>query len=117
MPVAESMVALTIMDHLMRQRLLATRSTLENLRDTVDLIDRNILLLLAERQGLVRQIGDVKKRRGKLVRDARRERKVLALQSAGARDLGLDSALVVKIFRDVFSLARASQRMARRRRP
>jgi hypothetical protein len=39
---------------------------------------------------------------------------VLAMQSAGARDLGLDRALVVKIFRDVFALARASQHEARR---
>jgi len=109
-PVAESMVALTIIDHLMRQRLLASKSLLGNLRDTIDLIDRNVLLLLAERQGLVRQIGAVKRKRGKQVRDLRRERSVLETQRAGARELGLDEAMVEKIFMDVFDLARASQK-------
>jgi chorismate mutase/prephenate dehydrogenase len=103
------MVALTIIDHLMRQRLLASRSRLENLRDTIDLIDRNMLLLLAERQGLVRQIGAIKRRRGKLVRDRKREKSVLRTQRAGARDLGLDEEMIEKIFLDVFGLARASQ--------
>ena len=109
-PVAESMVALTIVDHLMRQKLLASKSILGNLRDTIDLIDRNLLLLLAERQGLVRQIGAVKRKRGKLVRDKRRERTVLRVQRAGARALGLDEAMIETIFRDVFGLARASQK-------
>lgn len=109
-PVAESMVALTIIDHLMRQRLLASRSQLESLRETIDLVDRNLLLLLAERQGLVRQIGALKKKTGRLVRDARRERAVLRTQREGARVLGLDEAMVGKIFGDVFRLARASQR-------
>jgi chorismate synthase len=109
-PVAESMVALTIIDHLMRQRLLASRSRLENLRDTIDLIDRNMLLLLAERQGLVRQIGAIKRRRGKLVRDRKREKNVLRTQRAGARDLGLDEEMIERIFLDIFGLARASQK-------
>jgi chorismate mutase/prephenate dehydrogenase len=94
----------------MRQKLLASRSALTNLRDTIDLIDRNMLLLLAERQGLVRQIGALKRRRGKTVRDAKREGNVLRSQRAGARDLGLDEEMVEKIFRDVFGLARASQK-------
>jgi chorismate synthase len=109
-PVAESMVALTIIDHLMRQRLLASRSLLQNLRDTIDLIDRNMLLLLAERQGLVRQIGAIKRKRGKLVRDRKREKSVMRTQRAGARDLGLDEEMIEKIFLDVFGLARASQK-------
>jgi len=109
-PVAESMVALTIIDHLMRQRLLASTSRLESLRETINLIDRNVLLLLAERQGLVRQIGALKKKTGRVVRDARRERAVLRTQREGARVLGLDEAMVETIFRDVFRLARASQR-------
>jgi chorismate synthase len=109
-PVAESMVALTIIDHLMRQRLLASRSKLHNLRDTIDLIDRNLLLLLAERQGLVRQIGAVKRKSGKGVRDRNRERRVLLAQRSGARALGLDEGMIEKIFQDVFGLARASQK-------
>jgi chorismate mutase/prephenate dehydrogenase len=95
----------------MRQRLLASRSRLDDLRDTIDLIDRNMLLLLAERQGLVRQIGAIKRRRGKLVRDRGRERSVLRTQRAGARDLGLDEEMIERIFLDVFGLARASQRV------
>ena len=63
-PVAESMVALTLLDHLLRQQLLKKKHKLLDIRDSIDLIDSNILLLLSERQTLVEQVGDLKKRKG-----------------------------------------------------
>jgi chorismate synthase len=109
-PVAEAMTALTIYDHLTRQRLLARQSKIATLRDTIDLIDHNIVLLLSERQGLVRQIGKLKKRTKTNVYDKNREETVLRTQSTTARDLGLDENVVVDIFRSIFALAKASQR-------
>jgi chorismate synthase len=109
-PVAESMVALTLFDHLTRQKLLARKSVLRDLRDTIDLIDQNILLLLSERQGLVRQIGILKKKRGTRVFDKSREKEILRKQLKVAKDLGLDTDVIAEMIRAIFKLAKTSQR-------
>ena len=109
-PVAEAMVALTIFDHLTRHRLMARKTLLRDLRDTIDLVDRNIVLLLSERQSLVRQIGQVKKRRGKKIVDKRREREILASHRQVAQDLHLDVSFVEEMFRAIFKLAKTSQK-------
>jgi chorismate synthase len=109
-PVAESMVALTILDHLTRQRLLRRESKIESLRDTIDLIDRNIVLLLAERQSLVAQIGDLKRRRGAKVFDRSRQLRILRKQLPVARQLGLDETFITQLFTAIFRLARSTQR-------
>ncbi len=113
-PVAESMVALTILDHLTRQRLLRHESKIAALRATIDLVDRNIILLLAERQALVTQIGDLKKKRRKKVFDKSRERSILRKQLPVARQLGLDPSFVTQLFHAIFRLARTTQRAPRR---
>jgi chorismate synthase len=64
-PVAESMVALTLLDHLTRHELLKKKSTLRLLRDAIDLIDRDILLLVAGRIRLMEEVQELKKKRGK----------------------------------------------------
>jgi chorismate synthase len=109
-PVAEAMVALTVFDHLTRHRLMAKKTLLRDLRDTIDLVDRNIVLLLSERQSLVRQIGKVKKRRGKKIVDKRREREILANHRRVAQDLHLDVNFVEEMFRAIFKLAKTSQK-------
>jgi chorismate synthase len=109
-PVAESMVALTLLDHLTRQKLLRRQTRLSTLRETIDLIDTNILLLIAERQALVGQIGELKKRRGKGVQDKKREQQILAKQLAVASDLGLDRRFTTDLLRAIFGLARSTQR-------
>ncbi len=113
-PVAEAMVALTILDHLTRQRLLRHESKITALRETIDLVDRNIILLLAERQALVSQIGEMKRKRGKKVADKSRERAILRRQLPVARQLGLDPGFITQLFRAIFRLARTTQRTSRR---
>jgi chorismate synthase len=109
-PVAEAMVALTVFDHLTRHRLMAKKTVLRDLRDTIDLVDHNIVLLLSERQALVRQIGEVKKRRRQRIVDKNREREILARQRRTARDLHLDVEFVQEMFRAIFKLAKTSQK-------
>jgi chorismate synthase len=115
-PVAESMVALTIFDHLTRQQILRRQEKLKTLRDTIDLIDHNLLLLIAERQALVRQVGELKARRGRLVRDPKREKEILRRQKAVAREIGLDPGFTGDLFRAVFALAKSTQASQRKRR-
>jgi len=109
-PVAESMVALTLLDHLTRQRLLRRKKAIQDLRDTVDLVDTNIVLLLTERQALVGQIGTLKKRKKAKIVDKKRERQILRKQVAVAHSLGLDEEFTGKLFHAIFNLARATQR-------
>lgn len=109
-PVAEAMVALTLLDHLTRQRLLRHESKIDALRKTIDLVDQNIVLLLAERQTLVRQIGDLKKTRGKKILDKSREEKILRKQLPVAAQLGLDRRFTANLFRAIFQLARTTQK-------
>lgn len=115
-PVAESMVALTILDHLTRQQLLKKKSTLRDLRDGIDLIDHNILLLISERQNLVRQVGMVKKRRKAKIFDPGREKEILRKQLPVAGDLGLDRDFARDLFIAIFKLAKSTQREESERR-
>jgi chorismate synthase len=108
-PVAEAMAALTLLDHLTRQRLLRHESKIDALRKTIDLVDQNIVLLLAERQSLVRQIGALKKSRGKKILDRSREEKILRKQLPVAAQLGLDRRFTAHLFRAIFQLARTTQ--------
>ncbi len=109
-PVAEAMVALTLFDHLTRQQLLKKKTKLQALRDDIDLIDRNILLLVAERQALVEQVGLLKKKKGEKIYDPLREKKILSRQLATAEELGIDLHFVRQICRAIFDLARTTQR-------
>ena len=99
---------------LTRQRLLRHESRIDALRKTIDLVDQNIVLLLAERQALVRQIGDLKKTRGKKILDKSREEKILRKQLPVASQLGLDRRFTAKLFRAIFQLARTTQKGTKR---
>ncbi|MER3524301.1 MAG: chorismate synthase [Ignavibacteria bacterium] len=109
-PVAEAMVALTLLDHLTRQQLLKRKTKLQALRHDIDLIDTNILLLVAERQSLVEQVGLLKKKRGEKIYDPQREKDILARQLATARAFGIDPQFIRTICRAIFDLARTTQR-------
>ena len=108
-PVAEAMVSLTILDHLTRQQLLRREPKLKTLRDSIDLVDHNILLLLAERQEMVREIGRLKRRKRRAVLDTKRERQILKAQLPVAEGLGLDREFVRELFESIFRLARSTQ--------
>lgn len=109
-PVAEAMVALVIFDHLTRLQLMKKTNRLHDLRDSIDQIDHSIMLMLAERQIVAGQIGEVKKRSGRKVSDAKREEEVLRKRSAFAKELGLDPGLTKEMFRKVFHLSKAKQK-------
>lgn len=108
-PVAESMVALTLLDHITRQEMLRKKTKLRALRDVIDLVDHNIMLLVAERQSLVEQVGLLKKAQGQEIYDPAREKEILEKQLAIARELGIDASFTKKICNAIFDLARTTQ--------
>ena len=73
-PVAEAMVALVLIDHLLMQERLTRTNELQELRDKIDTIDTQLLLMLAQRQRLVKEIAAVKQKQNLSIHDEQRER-------------------------------------------
>lgn len=79
--------------------------TLENLREKLSGIDRQIVELIAARQSVVDEIGNNKQTVGRATRDFERERDVLEMARSQAETLGVDPNLADEI---MTTLIRAS---------
>ena len=138
-PVAEAMVAITLLDLLLRARMsynakphqekenvpgIDTRS-LEGLRKKVKDHDRKLVQLLKKRLELAMEIGKKKMALGLPVKDAEVERSVIESALSSGRELGLHPRLVEAIMRAVLAESRLQQearhgpgkRLALRRKP
>jgi chorismate mutase / prephenate dehydrogenase len=72
---------------------------LEELRERITALDRQLLSLIAERQALSRQVAEAKRADGRATRDFRREREVLMDGRAAAESLGVSPALAESMLR------------------
>jgi len=75
-----------------------TRKLLASFRLEIDSLDEELLRVLARRQQLVTQIGELKREHGLTILQAERWRQVLAKAQASGQELGLSPALVADIF-------------------
>jgi chorismate mutase len=82
---------------------------LEELRRKVDAIDDQILAALCERVKVCRAIGEEKKRRGKPVHDALREKAVYERVREKAAGLGLNEAQIEVLYREIVNMCSAVQ--------
>jgi chorismate mutase/prephenate dehydrogenase len=73
--------------------------TLEDLRDQLSALDRQLLELIAQRQELSRQVAEVKRADGRPTRDFKRERDVLMQGRATAESIGLSPDLAESVLR------------------
>jgi chorismate mutase / prephenate dehydrogenase len=73
--------------------------TLDELRERLSALDRQLLTLVAERQALSRQVAEVKRAEGRPTRDFRRERDVLLQARAAASSLGISPSLAESVLR------------------
>lgn len=87
--------------------------TLEQLRNTLDALDRRLLELIAERQALSREIAEVKRAEGRATRDFTREREVLLQARESAAALGLSPALAESMMRLMIRGSLAAQERIR----
>ena len=108
-PVAESMIALVLIDKILKQQLIQHGKTLNELRQNIDLIDKNILLLLAERQKISKLIGEEKAKINKPIFDKKREESVLKKRKAFAKKLSLDNNFVETFYKSLFSISKSVQ--------
>ena len=109
-PVAESMIALVLLDKiLINQTLPHKNQTLNELRKDIDFLDKNILLLLAERQKISKLIGKEKTKINKPILDKKREEIVLKKRKAFAKKLCLDTHFIETFYKSLFSISKNVQ--------
>ena len=73
-------------------------------RDTIDRLNDEIIILIAERQKAALAIGGVKKRYGKPVVDRSREQAILDKIREKAQAKGLDPDALERVFREIIRL-------------
>jgi len=79
------------------------------LRATIDALDREVLRLLARRNGIVAEIAEYKREHRLEIRDLQREREILDDRCARAAQLGLSPALIESLFRLILWASRDRQ--------
>lgn len=109
-PVAESMIALVLADHLIRQKLLRKNGKVSTLRREIDFLDDMLTVLLSERAELVRGVGQWKREHGIPIPDAKREAEILGRRVSVAESAHLEPGFLKEVFTTVFRHARKIQR-------
>jgi chorismate mutase/prephenate dehydrogenase len=87
--------------------------SLEDLRARLDVLDRQLLEIVAERQSLGTRIAEVKRATGQSTRDFRREREVLLRARRDAEALGISPALAESILHSLIRGSLTTQEQAR----
>jgi chorismate mutase/prephenate dehydrogenase len=86
---------------------------LEQLRRNLSAVDRQLVELIAERQSIVGEIGKSKLQTGAGTRDYKREKDVLDMGRAQARDLGVDPDLIENLLQLLIRTSLESQERER----
>jgi chorismate mutase/prephenate dehydrogenase len=87
--------------------------SLDELRARLDVLDRQLLELVAERQAISTEIAAVKRSTGQSTRDFRREREVLLKARRDAAALGVSPALAESILQSLIRGSLTTQEQAR----
>jgi len=82
---------------------------IQKLRGDINRLNGEIIELLAERVKIAKQIGDVKKKKGKPVVDIGREAIVYEQVKQLADDMNLDQEGVEKVFKEIIRLSVEAQ--------
>ncbi len=83
---------------------------LGRLRKRLDRVDRRIVEALAERLRLVGQVADAKGPEAEHLRDRQREEEVLGRLAASAREMEVDEAFLVRLYREIMDHSLRRQR-------
>jgi chorismate synthase len=109
-PVVESMIALVLADHLMRQKLLKRSNTNHKIRSEINIIDDMLLLLLARRKELAEDVGIWKKKMKLPIYDAQREHEIMEKRYSLLYESKLDRKFIKDIYKIIIKNAREVQR-------
>ncbi len=96
-PVAEAMVALVLIDHILMQERISRESDLKQLQEKIDTLEVQVMLMLAQRRRLVQKIEQIKEQNQTPVEDVNREKEVKQNWRQLAEKLGFPVALTDKL--------------------
>jgi len=71
---------------------------LDELRNSIDEVDRDILVALSRRRDIVRKIGEVKKKMNLKLKDTARWQEVLVSRKLLAKELDIPEAVAISIW-------------------
>jgi chorismate mutase/prephenate dehydratase len=77
------------------------KKEIEEIRDRLDRIDRDILQNLADRQEVIRIISELKQQKNRQVVDLNREHRVLSRVRSLAKEFGIDHYYAEQLFREI----------------
>ncbi len=109
-PVAEAMTALVLMDHILMQDRVSATSGIRMTREKIDTIDSQILLMLAQRFQLTREIAALKKKQELDIQDSRRETDMLKRWQNFGETLNLSPTLVKQLLSLILEYSRRMQK-------
>ena len=87
--------------------------TLDELRERLTALDRQLVLLMAERQEIVAEVGAYKLKTGTATRDYAREREVIEGARRRAEDFGLDTDVAEEVMRALIRSSLTHQEQTR----
>ena len=108
-PVAEAMVALVFIDHILLQERIQQIDDLGVLRQQINTLDTQLLLLLAQRKRLVEKIGRLKAQSQLPVQDSGREQFVHQQWQQFGKQLGLDATFIQQLADIILAYSRKTQ--------
>jgi len=111
-PVVESMIALVLADHLLRQEMTRKSDSIARIREEIDFFDDMLMILLSQRQELVRTVGRWKKQHGKPIANPKREGEIIESRLALADEARLERSFIKTIYKAIFEDAHNIQRNA-----
>jgi chorismate synthase len=109
-PVVESMIALVLADHMMRQSLMEKDNTIPRIRYEINFIDDMLLVLMSKRQELVREVGIWKKKHKKAILNPKREVEIMEHILSLAPEANLEPAFLRKLYNVIFEHSRNIQK-------
>ncbi len=109
-PVAEAMAALVLIDHILLQERISENDSLQNLREKIDTIDVQLLLLLSKRRHLIGEIAEIKKSKNIEIDDPEREQEVREKWHKLATELEIPSDVVERLINIVFDHSKNTQK-------
>lgn len=108
-PVAEAMVALVLIDHILLQDRISKMDTLKALREKIDTIDHEIALLLAQRFNYIKKIASTKIDQNMIIKDDNRQKMVIKNWLNAAKTLNLNPSMTKEIINTVLKFSRRKQ--------
>ena len=98
-PVIEAMLIICLADALQHQRLIRGNTDLDAYREALDKLDEDLILLLARRREIVRQVKKYKEEHGIAPKDPSREQDIMIRSRYLAEQTGMDPDLVEDLMR------------------